>query len=69
MKGVERYTVLETLKIDCCKLDIITDEIGFCTELVTLEAHKNNISSISSNENYFIFLNLFILTFEILNII
>lgn len=47
INGVEKFTLLETLKIDCCKLESITDEIGQCTKLITLEAHKNNISSVS----------------------
>jgi Leucine-rich repeat (LRR) protein len=46
--GIEKFTLLETLKIDCCKLKSITDEIGQCTNLITLEAHKNNITTISS---------------------
>jgi internalin A len=48
IQGIEKFTLLETLKIDCCKLSSITDEIGQCTNLVTIEAHKNNITTVSS---------------------
>lgn len=47
IQGVEHYLLLETLKIDCCKVTDITDEIGYCLNLITLEAHKNLISTIS----------------------
>lgn len=46
--GIEKYLLLETLKIDCCKLESISDEIGYCVNLITLEAHKNFISNVSS---------------------
>ena len=49
IQGIENYVLLETLKIDCCKLESITDEIGECINLVTIEAHKNNIHTISTN--------------------
>lgn len=47
LQGIENYTLLETLTVNCCKLSSITDEIGECINLVTLEAHKNYISIIS----------------------
>lgn len=49
IQGIDKYVLLETLKIDLCKLESITDEIGYCVNLVTLEAHKNSISTISSS--------------------
>lgn len=49
IQGIENYPELETLKIDLCKLESITDEIGFCFNLTTLEAHKNFISTISTS--------------------
>lgn len=48
IQSVENYLLLETLKLDCCKLSCITDEIGECINLVTLETHKNYISTIST---------------------
>lgn len=48
IKGIENYPILETLKIDCCKLNSITNEIGECVNLITLEAHKNFITTISN---------------------
>lgn len=49
IQGVENYPELETLKIDVCKLESITDEIGCCNNLTTLESHKNFISTISTS--------------------
>ena len=49
IKGVENYLLLQTLKIDLCKLESITDEIGYCVNLITLEAHKNFITTISAS--------------------
>ncbi len=48
ISGIKTLLLLETLKIDCCKLEGISDEIGKCINLITLEAHKNFINNISS---------------------
>jgi Leucine-rich repeat (LRR) protein len=49
IQGIENYLLLETLKIDCCKLECITCEIGECINLITLEAHKNYITEVTNS--------------------